>query len=310
MSLFVSLLLLTLGVRVELAPEAHVTGAELTLGSIASVQGADPAEVAAVSAVRLGYAPAPGYSRLLQTSRIARELGLQAPEVQVSFVGARATRVWPELEVVRGATIESVAREELQRLTGAVDASFELVQPASDLQVPSGRAPAGLSAKLEGGRLTPGQVSIPVQISVDGNPWRSVWSTWNVTMWDTRPVLARDAAAGTAITPDMLVLRRMPVESVEGLTAEKLVGASFARAMKAGEAIQPADVVRAVLVQTGAILTLEVRKGAITARVNVTAEEAGARGDRVRVRLMDSERTMQALVLGRDRVVIDLGQGS
>ena len=310
MSFLASLVLCALGVTVELTPEAHVSGAELTLGSIAQVHGDDPAEVATVRAVRLGYAPAPGYSRLLQTSRVARELSNQAPQVQVQFLGASACRVWPELEVVRGSAIEAAARKELQRLTGTTDATFELVVPATDLQVPSGTQPAALSAKIESGALKPGQMSVPVQISIDGNPWRSIWSTWKVTMWDTRPVLARDAAAGTLISADMLVLRRLPVASAMGLSPDKLVGATFARAMKEGDAVLPADVVRAVLVQPGATLILEVRNGAVTARKPVTAEQAGARGDRIRVRFMDSDRTIQAVVLGRDRVVIDLGQGS
>ena len=106
----------------------------------------------------------------------------------------------------------------------------------------------------------------------------------------------------------MLALRRIPVESTEGLRPDMIVGASFARAMKAGEAVQPGDVVRAVLVEAGATLVLEVKKGGVAARVPVAAEESGARGDRVRVRFLDSDRTIAAVVRSRELVVIDLGQ--
>ena len=56
-------------------------------------------------------------------------------------------------------------------------------------------------------------------------------------------------------------------------------------------------------------LMLEVRKGGVAARVPVSAEESGARGDRIRVRALDSKRSMTGVVRSRELVVIDLGQG-
>jgi len=77
-----------------------------------------------------------------------------------------------------------------------------------------------------------------------------------------------------------------------------------------GHALTSADVVRDILVQTGATLFLEVRKGAISARVAVAAEQSGSRGDVIRVHLLEGERTLRATVVARDLVTIDLGAGS
>ena len=75
-----TLFLLSLGVQIELPTEARVRGAELDVGSVAQVTGDDAAEVERVRAISLGYAPAPGYSRLLQVERIAREIQAQAAD--------------------------------------------------------------------------------------------------------------------------------------------------------------------------------------------------------------------------------------
>ena len=93
-----TLLLLTLGVRVELPSEARVRGTELSVGSVAAVSGADAREVERVRAVSLGYAPAPGYSRLLQAQRILRDIQSQAPgsRRKDGTSGARITPVHPE----------------------------------------------------------------------------------------------------------------------------------------------------------------------------------------------------------------------
>jgi len=303
-------LLLALGVTIELPSEAHVRGAELSLGAIAQVTGDDPAQVARVQAVRLGYAPAPGYSRLLQAARVLREVEAQAAGVALRFEGSTACRVWPEVEVVRGAALEAAARAELASRLGTRDATLELVQPLADLQVPAGDRPLALSAQLPAGDLAPGQVSLPVQVSVDGAQWRNVWTTWRVQIFEARPVLTRDVAAGVEITADMLTRRRVAAKTATALSEAMLIGATLTRAKQAGEELEPSDVVRAVLVPSGATLMLEIRKGAVSARVAVTAEEAGARGDRIRVRTLDTERTLRATVLARDLVRIDLGQGS
>ncbi len=301
---------LALGVTVELPAQAQVRGTELVLGSIAAVRGEDPAAVARVEAVRLGYAPAPGYSRLLLAERMQREVELQAGGVQVTFAGAPSCRVWPELEPVRGSAIEAAARAELERRFTGKQASFVALAPAADLQVPCGSRPAELRARIEKEDLARGQVSVPVQVLVDGNLWRSAATSWQVELREERWVLARDLEAGATLGADALELRRVAVAAAAGMSADMLLGARLLRSMKAGEEPAGADVARATLVEPGATLILEIKKGGISARVPVQAEEAGARGDRIRVRTLDSQRTLRATIVSRDQVRLDLGQGS
>ena len=84
MMLTLQLLILAGGVSVELPTEAEATGTMITLGEIAEVTSADPAALAAVNGVELGYMPAPGYSRTLQRWKIERAVALAAPDVEVT----------------------------------------------------------------------------------------------------------------------------------------------------------------------------------------------------------------------------------
>jgi flagella basal body P-ring formation protein FlgA len=305
-----TLLLLTLGVRVELPIEARVSGAELTLGAIATVTGDDAAAVERVRAVRLGYAPAPGYSRLIPAARLTQEAAAQVPDLKLELAGATACRVWPQTELVRGSAIEAAARSALLQQLGASDAVVEPLQPALDLQVPSGAEAPQVRAQLAPGAAHPGQVSVSVQVLVDGAVWRSVLTTWRVELFATCAVLARDGAAGEVLREDMLEQRRVPLGTAPALGLGQLVGCALARPVAAGQALCQEDVVREMLVTAGATLYLEVKKGAVSARVAVSAEESGARGDHIRVRLLEGERTLRATVVSRELVAIRLGEGS
>ena len=67
-------LLLVGGVKVTLHPEATVRGTEISLAQVATVEGDDAAEVERVRSLKLGYAPAPGYSRTLAAPRVSADV--------------------------------------------------------------------------------------------------------------------------------------------------------------------------------------------------------------------------------------------
>lgn len=302
----ITALLLLAGVHVTLPAEARVKGVEIRLGDIAKVTGEDAGQVARVRDVSLGYAPAPGHSRLLNALRIASEVAEHDPEVDLVFDGVGACRVWPETEALPGSRIDEAARTALERAFAGRDVTLTPAQPALDLTLPKGTRPAELRAELSG-EPRPGRVGVSVQVSVDGATWRNVILTWEVREWQVRPVLVNAGKVGETIQAAMLEHRRVPVERDEALHAGHLIGARLAHAVDAGNALYAEDVVRELLVQVGGSLLLEVRRGAITARIPAVAEENGALGDEVRVRPVNGGRTLRAKVIARETARVDMG---
>jgi len=302
----ITALLLLAGVHVTLPVEARVTGTEIRVGDVARVTGDDAAEVARVRDVSLGYAPAPGYSRLLNAVRIATEVREKAPDIDLIFDGVGACRVWPEVEALAGTRIEEIARAELERAFAGRDVTLTTTQPPADLSLPKGQHPAELRATLSGDAHA-GRVGVSVQVSVDGTPWRNVLTTWDVCEWQTCPVLTRAGQAGETIQPAMLEQRRVPVERETALQVAHLVGARLSRTVEAGQALYATDVLREVLVQAGGSVLLEVRRGNVTARVPAVAEENGSLGDEVRVHPANGTRTLRARVVARDTARVDMG---
>ena len=294
---------------VTLSLEARVRGTEIELGEIAQVAGLDPALVESVRGLELGYAPAPGYSRLVTLDRIRDALARTLPDVNVRLDGERACRVWPEVEEIRPESIQQTAHLELLRAFADREAVFTLDDPITRVLVPAGATTAQLAARAPTTELASGLVDVPVEIQVEGARYRTVWTTWRVDVWETRPVLARAVRAGEELSPDLFQRSRVKVTKDSRpapLDPRATLGSVATRDLAPGELVTSLDVHRPAAVVLGSQLFLRVKRGAIEARVSVLALDSGAVGDRVRVKTIDSGKELTAFVTGRDQCEIAL----
>ncbi|MEM7307068.1 MAG: flagellar basal body P-ring formation chaperone FlgA [Planctomycetota bacterium] len=297
-------------VTVVLPMEATARGTELTLGEIATIHCVNDELAQRVGALDLGYTPAPGFSRLMHAHRIRQEVARVLPGTSVAVVGEAACRVRPEVVRVEAAEIEGVARQELQRLFAGRDVSFLPRDPIAAVTVPAGSAPPALSVRLDPVEPKTGAIAVPVRIAIDGAPYRTVWTNWNTARYEVVPVLTRSLRSGERIQSFHLESRRVLKSATHKrkvLPASLLSGAVAARDLQAGEPVTELDVHRPTIVGVGDDLYLEVKKGAVTARVAAVALGAGAIGDRIRVRATSNGQEHSAVLVSRDLVRIDLG---
>jgi len=291
------------GVTVTVPVEAKVRGTEIELGELAQVAGLDAELVERVRAFELGYAPAPGFSRLLTAERIRQALAKELPGVEVRVAGERACRVWPMVEEIRPEQLEETARLELLRTFAGKEASFTLKEPLTTVKVPLGENGAEIVARPPSGELASGFIGVPVEIHVDGLRYRTIWTSWSIDVWETRPVLTRPVRAGEELRPAQFSRERVKVGR-EGrppaLDPRQVAGTIAKRDLAAGEQVTTMDVHRPAAVVLGTNLFLRVKKGPIEARVSALALETGSVGDRIRVKTNDSGQELQAVVVGRD----------
>ncbi len=301
--------LLLSNVTVSLPMEATVAGLEIELGEIATIEGGDLETRARLSALEIGYAPAPGYSRVLVARRIASAIKRYAPDVEVTFTGHQAVRVRPDAVRIKSSDVEKAARTVLAKY--AIDARFTLRDPIRDVLVPRTAEPPVLFPKINDEAIKSGVVNVPVEVHVEGVLYRTVWMSFASEIYRTVPVLARGVRAGEALTSKHFEQARIawqPGPDTKGLDPSQLTGAVAARNLQVGQVLTGRDVHRPVLVEQGRMVLLSVRKGSVSARVTAIALEAGAVGDIVRVRTLGSERELEGRVLRRDLIQVDLGQ--
>lgn len=311
--LILAIAILAGGVRVELPMEARVHGSQLSLGAVAKIACDDAGVAARVAALRLGYAPAPGYSRLIQADWLAGELRGIAPDLRFEIVGERACRVFPNVERVASASIEQAARAELEKRLAGMDASVVLGDPIREVEVPAGSAPCALAARLDAREVRPGVVAVAVELAVDGETYKTVWTSWKVALYQARPVLRRAVKAGEAVASDAFELRRValaPGDDPLPLEPRLLAGAAFARDLPEGAVLGTAHLMRPQVIQKGDTLQVSIKKGAITARVRAVARQGGAVGDHIQLTVGENERLLVAVVTARGAAEVELAAGS
>jgi flagellar basal body P-ring formation protein FlgA len=295
------------GVTVTLAPEAKVRGTEIELSQIAKVRGGDAAEVERALELKLGYAPAPGYSRLLVADKLEQDLERMLG-VSVTIEGAAACRVLPQTSRVLGTSLEASARAEVLSRFDGRDVELDLAASIADIEVPKGLSGVELRA-VPGRHERSGPIDVAVRVLVDGVPYRTVWTRWNLAIWEVASVPTRTIRAGETITPELLAKQRVAATGLAAdasLSEAAAIGASAARDLPAGQPIRAADVVRPLLVRRGDTLLLEIRRNHVHARVGVVAEEDARANERIRVTVAGTQRTLHATAVARDLAVIEL----
>lgn len=303
------LALLLGGVTITLSPDATVRGTEIQLAQIASVDGTDPAEIERVRALKLGYAPAPGYTRTLSAGRLQGDVQRLVAGVTVTMRGSASCRVAPAVDRVSAQLIESAARREIARVLPGREFELALNATILELDVPAGNQPLDVRSVLGDTILRPGPVNVPVRITVDGTLYRTVWTNWRLSLWEEATVLKRAVTVGETITPELLEKKRVLV-SGDGesapIAAGLAWGATARRDLAAGQVLREIDVHREVIVKRGDTVFLEVRRGNVHARVAAVAEADAHPGDRIRVKIAETGRAMTATIVSRDLARIEL----
>ena len=299
----------TLTIRLPL--ETHVDGTQIELGEVAELSGAPTASgralVERLRAVPIGYAPSPGYSRVLRQDQVRAALARRAPDVQVRFEGQRATRVWPELETVLEVDLLAAAQDALVRHAGGGALNLVPLDAPGDVEVPASEGGARLRARVQS--EVGDSTTVAIELLVEDGIFRTVRTRWRAERFVEVPVLARDVAAGEELTAGDFRLERRAIAGSrrDGLAPEALVGTTAARSLSAGSTVGSNDVRREFVVRAGANLVLAVKKGAIEARVSAVALEGAAIGSRFRVRTNQGEQELTARLVNADLAVIDLG---
>ena len=296
------------GLTVTLPDAASVKGSEVELVEVAQLSG-DPALVALAEDISLGWAPAPGYERTLHAAQVARRVRTALAGVDVTITGAARCKLAPEVQIVPAARIEAAARELLEERAGERELELALLEKIAPISIPVPERTLEVVARLDLALHASGPVQVPIELRVDGMPWRTVWTRWEIGLWAERLVLKRDVQRGETLSSQDLRRERVRLgatteASSRGLRATALDGAVALRDLVTGSIVAAEDVQRPTAVERGAEVTVELVKGSITARWTGVALGSASIGERLEVSIADGTRTVRAIVVRADLVRI------
>ncbi len=124
------------------------------------------------------------------------------------------------------------------------------------------------------------------------------------------PVLRRAMSPGEVIRKDdiEIIYRREDQVSRDVVTdPARLIGTTPRSRLRVGEPLRENDTRMPVLVTRASNVIIRLTHGAMTLSAQGKAEEEGARGDVIRVRNLQSNKMIEATVVGPDTVAVNIG---
>jgi len=215
--------------------------------------------------------------------------------------------VTPEVEVVKGIDVRAAAASALRRSLAGLDADANPAALPADLQIPRGNSAPRIVVPPMSGSTFPGVRSVPVEVWLDGQLYRTLAATFNVSIWQRRAVLKRAVSKGEALHAGLFKLERVAVSDAVGMQAlpmDALGGAVALNPLPAGASISERDVHREVVVRRGDRVTVRVVKGGVAVSDLGVAQDNGKVGERVEVLLASSGRELTATVRGPQNVEV------
>jgi flagella basal body P-ring formation protein FlgA len=297
------------GIAVELPSASTSKGLEISVAEVAKVTGEDAATVALVEAASLGYAPAPGYHRTLRADLIEASLRQSLPGVDIQVTGAPRCCVTPAVQVVKGIEIQAAAATKLRESLTGLDSEAKVTGPIVDLQVPTSDTAPRIVVPPFNQTTFPGIRTVPVQVWLDHQLYRTVHVSFQVTIWQRRAVLRRAINAGEPLHAGLFEIKRVAAGGAAGMNAlslEELGGAVALKSLAAGVAVSERDVHRQVVVHRGDHVTVRVVKGNVAVSDVGLAKVDGRLGERVTVILKSTGRELVGTVRGPQSIEVKI----
>lgn len=274
----------------SLRPEVTVNAAIVTVGDMFEDAGA-------LAELALFRAPQPGTTGVVDLRSIraaASRIGLVEFE-NIGIISVPVTRA--------SVTIDTPALgqmiEDNLHARGFVPAGASLAlsfdRPDLAFQAEIGDEPA----KLLSLRYLPGSTGFLARFQIAGTDM-PVDVTGNLDLMIEAPHLVRARAAGTVLTADDIVMKRVPLRFADNtgvVSLDQLVGKQLERAGRADLMLRAGDVVDPQVVARNQMVTVILRSGPMTLTVKGQALNAASQGQSVQVLNTASKKILSGVAL-------------
>ena len=293
---------------VRVSPSSVVESERIDLGSIAEFEGL--ADSKRLSAISLGYAPNIGSARQISCGQITlaiRAAGFNESDLKIDCPGPAVIRRngQPVSEDLIRASIERSVSDVLPK--EQANAKFVRLDIPAGLQAPVGKLDIGINWSGIRNIFTP--FSLPIEIRVDGKPFRTLAVGAEIEATAEVLVAARDLAANTSVSEaDVRAARVRLDRPLSGYirTQNEIVGTMVTRETRAGTPFTTDMVAKVAVIKAGDPVRIEGHSGRMKLVIIGEAKAAGRIGDRIAVRNIQSGAILQAVVAGKGVVTIGL----
>lgn len=149
--------------------------------------------------------------------------------------------------------------------------------------------------------------TVMIPITDENLKGASQWVVAEIKKYADIPVAVRNIASQSSIDSSMYRLEKRIVRSTADIvtTAEELDAVVATRNVNTGQTFSKRDLRKELIIKKNQIVKAQVEKDGYQIFITAVAEDSGAMGDLIRVKNIDSQKTIAAEVVGRGVVKID-----
>ncbi|MDR3349135.1 MAG: flagellar basal body P-ring formation chaperone FlgA [Acidaminococcales bacterium] len=149
-------------------------------------------------------------------------------------------------------------------------------------------------------------VQVKIAIAVNGAPQMNLLTAWRVRKFSYVLVTVRDIPARTVLSEADVLLERREVARFDDVISDVgyIAGLETKRPLTAGSVVTKSALGRPQAIRAGDNITIVSRAGAVTVQVAGQALQGGAVGDVIRVRNLNSGKSLLARVESATTVVV------
>lgn len=284
----------------ELRTNIQVTGDFVRLGDL--FRNAGPAADTPVF-----RSPAPGTSGMVNAQRLAQAAGRH----EVIWENPHRVRY---IQISRAGTLISEAeindllaeqfRTQIAGMTTDQTFDIRFSSDQSPLFVPSNKEPTAKVVELRYNKRSGHFTAVITAPAGDPSAIRNTY-TGRAVRVATVPTLVHTMLRDSIISERDVVMRKIPVHRIDSATlreTEELVGKAATRTLRSGQPLSEADIQQPRLVRKNTEITVRYQSPGLTLTVQALALQSGSKGDIINIRNRQSNRTIQAKVIGPDLV--------
>ena len=204
----------------------------------------------------------------------------------------------PETQTIAASRLSAVADKAVQNAVTGSDHAVHADYRFTDQRVPAGK----LTIEAQSAQVNPTYVAIPLLISVDGKPVRTIYAGYRVITYVKSAMAVHALAANTVIGADDVVMGR--VESIGRPIVDKaaLVGRKLNVTIEGGAPIYLEETRLNDIVVAGQPAVYILHAGPVVVAADVVARTSGAMGQVVAVYNPNTRRDLSGVVTGPGKV--------
>ncbi len=287
--------------EIRVSGEATVSGDAVTLGHIASFQPSGDPRVASLKAVEVASAPAPGNAHRFNRRFLNYKVGSAIADLgdDVTLRTPDQLVVHRTAQVVTAARMEALFRDHVLQTAPwpEEEITLESIRVPEDVALPEGDLRWDIRENGNADYL--GNVSATLTFYVNGRQIRRVPVSARISI--TREVLraVRRIQRGEMVEPEDVHRVRETTMRHHGdvlVDPEEVVGKRAARSIRAGRTLTAAMVEEPAVVERGSAVVILAENDTLRITTRGEALEDGRRGDRIRVRNLQSGKEILSTV--------------